>query len=142
MPDSDGSSTQSGGVLQNLNDDALASSPTITNQLGHDSNGWDRQQQRRLSDASSSIHSEDLENWPAFDGPGAFDDSGVVLEEDEERDQFPDIGREGDDLDDEKWLDEGNEDDGDEYSSAALSKRAEMILANAKKRLNVRAASL
>jgi hypothetical protein len=33
----------------------------------------------------------------------------------------------------------GSDDDDDPYSSAALSRRAEIILANAKKRLNVRA---
>lgn len=78
--------------------------------------------------------------WPAFDGPGAFDDSGVVLEEDDEdeeqHDQFPEATSPEEDVDNDQWLDEQSEVD-DEASSAALSRRAEMILANAKKRLNV-----
>jgi hypothetical protein len=118
----------------------LASSPTIADALSsHPPNGngyYDRE--RRMSNASSSIHSEDLENmrWPAFDGPGAFDDSGVVLEEDEDDESTEKDGSKQDNVEDDRWLDEQS-DAGDEYSSAALSRRAEMILANAKARLNV-----
>lgn len=129
-------------------DDTLASSPTIADALGsHPTKGWGSRQQRRLSNASSSVHSDELENikWQSFDGPGGFDDSGVVLEEEEdededeeEHDHFPGATN-GDDVENDRWLDgQSDVDDGDMYSSAALSRRAEMILANAKKRLNVR----
>lgn len=120
-------------------DNTLASSPTIADAVSRNSkSGWHDHGKRRLSTTSSSVHSEDLENmtWPAFDGPGAaFEDSGVVLDEEEERDKLPDMSVAEDEMDNERWL----EGDGDEeaYSSAALSRRAEMILANAKKRLNV-----
>jgi hypothetical protein len=86
------------------------------------------------------VHSEDLESltWPAFDGPGAFDDSGVALGEEEEHGQFPGIASPGDDMDNDRWLENQSDGEDEAYSSAALSRRAEMILANAKKRLNVR----
>lgn len=102
---------------------------------------WDAYRDRRLSNASSSVHSEDLENmkWPGFDGPGAFDDSGVVLDEEEEDHigHLPKVANGDDDIETERWLDGPEDGDDDPYSSAALSRRAEMILANAKKRLNV-----
>jgi hypothetical protein len=126
------------------NNDHLASSPTIQDALsGHPQHNWgNRQQQRRFSDTSSSVHSEDLESikWPGFAEPGSFDDSGVVLEDNEEgEDHFP-VDVSGDDhAGKERWMDgqSDSSEDNDEYSSAALSKRAEIILANAKKRLNV-----
>jgi hypothetical protein len=124
-------------------DDVLASSPTI------DANGltsfptasWEDQEQRRLSTASSLL-SEEFENWPGFDSHGGFDDSGVDLEEQEKRDRVPSgLAKDGDDMENERWLNGrtsgSDEDEDDPQSSAALSRRAEMILANAKKRLNV-----
>ncbi|KAH7130703.1 hypothetical protein B0J11DRAFT_259439 [Dendryphion nanum] len=145
MADSDGSSNSKGSSKNTLRknsprlEDTLASSPTIRDALSsHPPNEW--AQQRRLSNASSSIHSEDLENlrWPGFDSSTQFDDSGVVLEEDddeeEEHDQFPVDAHEDDDHEEpRRWGAQTEE----EYSSAALSRRAELILANAKKRLNV-----
>jgi hypothetical protein len=127
------------------NNDHLASSPTIQDALSsHVPNGWSSgQQSRRLSSTSSSVHSEDLENikWPAFAESGGFDDSGVVLEDDddEDTDQFPVDVRAVNDAGKDPWMDgqSDSEEDNGEYSSAALSKRAEIILANAKKRLNV-----
>ena len=91
------------------------------------------------------MHSEDLENikWPGFAESGGFDDSGVVLEDDdeddEEHDHFPVDVRGDDETGKDQWMDgqSDSEEDNGEYSSAALSKRAEIILANAKKRLNV-----
>ncbi|KAF2866726.1 hypothetical protein BDV95DRAFT_504514 [Massariosphaeria phaeospora] len=131
-----------GAKYSALREDALASSPTIQDSLStQPPNSWGNHQQRRYSTTSSSVHSDDLENmkWPAFDGQSGFDDSGVVLddEEDEERDQFPVAGGD-DDMDNDQWLDgqSDGDDDGDN-ASAALSRRAEIILANAKKRLNV-----
>jgi hypothetical protein len=120
-------------------DDALASSPTIQNALHSPSpNNWTPQYQRRASDASSML-SEDFENWPGFDGQDAFDDSGLGLEEQEKRDHFPGDAKNHDEEGD-PWLNQhgsGSDESDTPYSSAALSRRAEIILANAKKRLNV-----
>lgn len=122
-------------------DDALASSPTINNGLTSPAHSrWNPHNQRRLSAASSSVHSDDLDNWPGFDSHGTFDDSGVDLEDQEKRDQFSADMDVGDDLGNDPWPNDrnsGSDDDDDPYSSAALSRRAEIILANAKKRLNV-----
>ncbi|KAF2794892.1 hypothetical protein K505DRAFT_20349 [Melanomma pulvis-pyrius CBS 109.77] len=125
------------------NNDNLASSPTIQDALSsHPPNSWggQPQQQRRFSNTSSSVHSDDLENikWPGFAEPANFDDSGVVLEDEEEQDHFPVDVRGDDDIENDGWMDEQSDpEDDDMYSSAALSRRAEIILANAKKRLNV-----
>ncbi|KAH6615207.1 hypothetical protein C7974DRAFT_403485 [Boeremia exigua] len=124
--------------------DTLASSPTF------DANGlrsqpvgnWEEQEQRRFSTASSML-SEDFENWPGFDSHGNFDDSGVDLDEQGKRARFPRrAAKDGDDMDSEPWMNgrtSGSDEDDidDPQSSAALSRRAELILANAKKRLNV-----
>lgn len=88
------------------------------------------------------MHSEDLENikWPGFAESGGFDDSGVVLEDDDdENDDLPVDVRGDNAIGKDRWTDgqSDSEEDNGEYSSAALSKRAEIILANAKKRLNV-----
>ncbi|KAF2463158.1 uncharacterized protein BDR25DRAFT_298413 [Lindgomyces ingoldianus] len=125
-----------------LRDDVLASSPTIGSSLPTPTmdNNWQGNQQRRMSN-TSSLHSEDLENmkWPGFDGPGGFDfdDSGVVLDDAEEHDQFPITANGEEDMDNDRWFDGQSDAEDDMYSSAALSRRAEIILANAKKRLNV-----
>ncbi|KAI8936382.1 hypothetical protein NX059_006794 [Plenodomus lindquistii] len=117
-------------------DDALASSPTIETANGTwHGHGQGHDQHRRLSTASSSVLSEDLDNWPGFDSHSdAFDDSGIDLVE-KRTHSSPET-----DMGDERWPHErssGSDDDDDPYSSAALSRRAEIILANAKKRLNV-----
>ncbi|KAL1653427.1 hypothetical protein SLS61_003936 [Didymella pomorum] len=125
--------------------DVLASSPTIdANGLkGYSARSWEEQEQRRLSTASSML-SEDFENWPGFDSTHGetFDDSGVDFEEQEKRDRAPrGLAKDGDDMETEPWTNgrTGSDDDDldDPQSSAALSRRAEIILANAKKRLNV-----
>ncbi|KAF2856248.1 hypothetical protein T440DRAFT_463588 [Plenodomus tracheiphilus IPT5] len=119
-----------------VRDDAFASSPTVANALrSHPPNGDGYgHSQRRLSTASSSVLSEDLDNWPGFDSHDAFDDSGIdVVEKHNHSSPETDMG-------DERWPHErnsGSDEDDDPYSSAALSRRAEIILANAKKRLNV-----
>lgn len=123
-------------------DDALASSPTVQDGLLSPHN-WTSTPPRRFSNSSSSVNSEDLENmkrWPGFDGNGAFDDSGVDLEDEEDRDKFPSDATGDDETDNERWLHGQTEDDDDDdhYSSDLYSRRAEIILANAKKRLNVR----
>lgn len=109
---------------------------------------WEEREQRRISTASSML-SEDFENWPGFDSHEPFDDSGVDvdLEEQERRDKMPrgpahDGNGNGEDMENEPWMQGrvggSDEDDMDDpHSSAALSRRAELILANAKKRLNV-----
>lgn len=122
----------------------LASSPAIdAHGLKRYSAGrWEEREQHRLSTASSML-SEEFENWPGFDGSHqTFDDSGVDVEEQEKRDRVPyGLGKDGDDVENEQWANgrTGSDDDDmdDPQSSAALSRRAEMILANAKKRLNV-----
>lgn len=86
--------------------------------------------------------SEDFDNWPGFDSHDHFDDSGVDLEEQEKRDQFPSGVDTSDEMAGNRWLNQhsgssGSDDGDDPSSSAALSRRAEIILANAKKRLNV-----
>lgn len=129
--------------------DKLASSPTIDANASHDhhaAGSWEEQEQRRFSTASSML-SEDFENWPGFDSHENFDDSGVDLEEQERRGGTSNGPVKGSDdsMENEQWMHgrqgESDEDDIDDpYSSAALSRRAELILANAKKRLNVCAA--
>ncbi|KAF2632048.1 hypothetical protein BU25DRAFT_383604 [Macroventuria anomochaeta] len=124
--------------------DVLASSPTIdaSGLKSYPAGSWEEQEQRRLSTASSML-SEDFENWPGFDSHENFDDSGVDLEEQEKRDRVPrSLTKDGDDMENEQWMNGrtsgSDEDDIDDLqSSAALSRRAELILANAKKRLNV-----
>jgi hypothetical protein len=122
--------------------DTLASSPTIQNALASSPpRSWTARDQRRSSAASSSVFSEDIDNWPGFDSHDGFDDSGLGLEEQEKRDQFPGDANDSDEMDGERWLSQhssGSDEDDNLYSSAALSRRAEIILANAKKRLNVR----
>ncbi len=131
------------GVTDGSN--TLASSPTIQDPLDADSpSNWNGHDTRRTSTASSSSLSGDFNNWPGFDSNGA----GLDAEHREQQHQHPagdsivDDAALGDDADIEQWSRErssGSSDDEDEpYSSAALSRRAEIILANAKKRLNVR----
>lgn len=120
--------------------DTLASSPTIQNGLSSTSpKNWSTQDKRPSSDASSML-SEDFENWPGFDSHDTFDDSGLGLEEQERRDQLSGVEKSSPEIDGERWLNRhssGSDESDDPYSSAALSRRAEIILANAKKRLNV-----
>jgi hypothetical protein len=124
--------------------DVLASLSTVdTNDLeSYPAGSWEKPEHRRLSTASSML-SEDFENWPGFDSHENFDDSGVDLEEQEKHDRVPQgLTKIGDDTEDEQWMNgrtSGSDEDDldDPQSSAALSRRAELILANAKKRLNV-----
>ncbi|KAF2131770.1 hypothetical protein P153DRAFT_286715 [Dothidotthia symphoricarpi CBS 119687] len=119
--------------------DALASSPTAHDALPRST--WD-EDDRRISVASSSVLSEDFENWPGFDSHGGFDDSGVDLEDQEDHHHSPSTkNNQGDEAGAERTpggrTSGSSDDEDDPYSSAALSRRAEIILANAKKRLNV-----
>ncbi|KAI4661367.1 uncharacterized protein J4E79_005180 [Alternaria viburni] len=122
-------------------DDALASSPTIQNALSrHSPSTWHGQDQHKISPTSSSVFSEDFEHWPGFDSHDNFEDSGVDLEEQEKRNHHTRDSDAGNGMGSERWHEDrtsGSDDEDDPYSSAALSRRAEIILANAKKRLNV-----
>lgn len=130
--------------------DALASSPILTDHA--DMARWEAQEERRLSDESgSSVHSEDLENlkWPGFDSTVGADEESVVLDEEEEEKfgSFPKVVGSDEsvdnDTDEDQWLGPKTEDETenkkkeDDLFQDPLSRRADMILANAKKRLNV-----
>jgi hypothetical protein len=123
-----------------LTDDTLASSPTVQDGLLRPiSTDMNDDSQRRLS-TTSSLNSEDLEmirkRWPGFDGQG-FDDSGVDLEDEENHDQFPSSTPDSE-APKEPWASGYPQDKENTYSSDLYARRAEMILADAKKRLNVR----
>ena len=120
----------------------LASSPTIQDPASsHSPGAWNGHDSRRISTGSSSSLSGDLNNWPGFDS------NGVHLEKEQQHkvvDGFvadAPIADDDVDADIEKWSNdrssESDDDDEGPLSSAALSRRAEIILANAKKRLNV-----
>lgn len=78
--------------------------------------------------------------WPGFDSQEAFDDSGVDLEEGDNQDHFP-IATPDSEFGDTRWQEEDFQAQEKAYSSDLYAKRAEMILADAKKRLNVCKAS-
>jgi hypothetical protein len=125
-------------VNNHAHEELLASSPTI-NGLNSPQN-WTPQMAERRSSVASSLRSEDFENWPGFDSHDKFDDSGLGMEEQETRDHFPGDANTREEMETERWLSRhssGSDESDDPYSSAALSRRAEIILANAKKRLNV-----
>jgi len=124
--------------------DGLASSPTLRDHV--DMTRWETVKTRRTSDDSSSVHSDDLENmkWPGFDSGGDVEEESVVLDEEEEKfGSFPKVVGSDDSADNDQWLGAKTEDDkeknGDQdvHFQDPLSRRADMILANAKKRLNV-----
>jgi hypothetical protein len=124
-------------------DTALASSPTLQNgvgdQLSSYANGFG---QRKNSGSSGSVHTEDLDNWPEFDSHKQFENSSAILDEPDRkmREDSPDDTDVGEEMGTNRWQHKGgsgSDEDDDEYTSAALSRRAEIILANAKKRLNV-----
>ena len=73
--------------------------------------------------------------WPGFDGQG-FDDSGVDLEDEEVRDQATAMTPDSD-FGNGRWGTGYHNEKENAYSSDLYAKRAEMILADAKKRLNV-----
>jgi hypothetical protein len=125
--------------------DALASSPILQDHL--DVTRWNTIKTRRTSDGSSSVHSDDLENmkWPGFDSGGDAEEESVILDEEEEEKfgSFPKVVGSDDSTDNDQWLgpktedDKENNGDQDALFQDPLSRRADIILANAKKRLNV-----
>jgi hypothetical protein len=118
--------------LYNANN-RLPSSPTLRT-LGKPIEWPLNDTTRRLSatsNGSSSVHSEDIENWTPTHSTNDAEESAV--EDDEEK--FGHLAKQTDG--------EGNAVNGasvgpKEDDEDFLSRRAEMILANAKKRLNVR----
>jgi hypothetical protein len=128
--------------------DTVASSPTLhdfgaATQLSH----WRSEsanELHRLSDVSS-VQSEDLENlkWPGFDSRGGADEESEMSEQEEERfGSFPkvigsddNVDYRGNDENEDNWL--GSRAEDDDEDDDPLSRRADLILANAKKRLNV-----
>lgn len=130
--------TPKGSRYPNFDPRALASSPTLreNGSAGHTVD-W-KAHSRKLSDGSSSVHSDELANmkWPGFDSAHGADAESLVLEEDEEDKYatFPKVADSDDiSVNDDPWLSPRAGEDDDED---LLSKRADMILANAKKRLN------
>jgi len=130
--------------------DIMASSPTLRDRP--ELERVDVPEERRLSgDSVSSVHSDDLANmkWPGFDSAEGIDEESVVLDEDEEEKfgSFPKVAGSDDSPDDEndndQWLgpkDEselGSPKQSEDLFQDPLSRRADIILANAKKRLNV-----
>lgn len=105
---------------------------------------------KRWSLASSSVHSEDFESleslkWPGFDSVDDEDvDDGIELidEDEDEEEQFGSFpaspgANARSSTESRRKYGQDAEDDDDPYSPNALSRRADMILANAKKRLTV-----
>ncbi len=112
-------------------DSAYGSSPTLMD-VGNLAPEQD--DVRRGSVGSSSIDSDDMVSLPQFLAKYESQESGSTDEEDEaltptEETYEPSIGGE--------LLEQRRQQEEDEHTSALLSQRAEEILANAKKRLNV-----
>ncbi|KAF2145490.1 uncharacterized protein K452DRAFT_315726 [Aplosporella prunicola CBS 121167] len=113
-------------------EDALASSPTLSgtpraNLMGN----WQEAMERKSSNNSLRTMDSDQSRWTGFDG--SFGDESGAEDVDGRYDTLPYVAGSDEETDNEQW----DGPDEDEFSSAALSKRAEMILANAKKRLNL-----
>ncbi|TLD34714.1 hypothetical protein E2P81_ATG04879 [Venturia nashicola] len=115
----------------------LASSPLLRENASMGPVDW-KAHSRKFSDSSSSVHSEELANmkWPGFDSAHGADVESVMLEEEEDKYETLPKVVDSDDVEvlDDPWPGPRAGDDDDED---LLSKRADMILANAKKRLNV-----
>jgi hypothetical protein len=113
------------------------SSPTLKNStMPRLKPSWEAKHDRRWSNGSGSVHSDDIENmhWPDFEGPSEVDEESVVLEDEEEQlGSLPKIADSDDLVTDEQYLSPHV----DSLEDDPLSRRADMILANAKKRLHV-----
>jgi hypothetical protein len=124
-------------IYKHHTSDALGSSPTLKNSaMPRLKPGWEAKHERRWSHGSGSVHSDDIENmhWPDFEGPSEVDEESVVLEDEEEQlGDLPKIADSDDPASDEQYL-SGHV---DSLEDDPLSRRADMILANAKKRLHV-----
>ena len=97
-----------------------------------------RPRERRLSDGTCSVTSEDLDNfkWPGFDGGADTDGMSTVMGEDDDDERTGHVLKYSNSEEDiERWREAQARGEDEDF----LSRRAEMILANAKRRLNVRA---
>ncbi|KAK5172434.1 hypothetical protein LTR04_005068 [Oleoguttula sp. CCFEE 6159] len=116
---------------QKRSDGALPSSPTLQRGADRETMGrWQDYRDRRLSIESSSIHSDDLDRtrWTGLGGTESSD--GESISQGSFEDNNGHMSKIADSDDEEFGV-------GVAYSSAALSRRAEIVLANAKKRLNL-----
>jgi hypothetical protein len=112
-------------------DNALASSPTL---LRHPEE-WPLTTTRRLSgnsNTSSSVHSEDLEKWKPTHPANDADES-IVVEDEDKYGQDAKNSEDDEQAEGDPWPASREDDNGEDF----LSRRAEIILANAKRRLNV-----
>ena len=110
-----------------------ASSPTL---IVADHMNYEQQQPRRASASGSSVGSEDMSQLPQF--LAKYEQNGVIGTDDDFDSDSPAPQKLGYSVSDESNLDaRRRQQEEDEHNSAVLSKRAEEILANAKKRLNV-----
>jgi hypothetical protein len=118
--------------------DTAASSPTLKDPpVGRMKPSWELKVERRWSNGSGSVHSEDIENmhWPDFEGPSEVDEESVVLDDEEEQlGHLPKIACSEDSTIDNEAYTNGHI---DSLEDDPLSRRADIILANAKKRLHV-----
>jgi hypothetical protein len=143
--------TGAGQRQQRNGNETLASSPTLQDGLRRPSGESQQPHDRRWSTTSSSVKSDDFESleslkWPGFDEQiaraSAEDDDSLVLDDDGEEERFgsfPDVqGSEVDGGAGGSGVGSGGPRTASESDdSAALSRRADIILANAKKRLHV-----
>jgi hypothetical protein len=119
--------------------DAIASSPTLRNTPSVSTiDTWRTATGRKASVDSDSPHSDEMETnqWQGFD----FGGQEAQTEEQEDLDRvgpLPQIANVEDDVENDQWMENDEDDDADAFGHNALSRRAEMILANAKKRLSV-----
>lgn len=130
--DFDGDTTPKGQVRQ---DDAVAQDTPRTNVM----HNWQRDMERKAQEHARLVSDADSANYStSLDGAhGDSDGSGSADDSDGRYSSLPYVAGSDEDTDNEQWLEGQEELDLEAISSAALSKRAEMILANAKKRLNV-----
>lgn len=122
-------------IYAHRSSETLRSSPTLKNTaMPRLKPSWEPKHERRWSNGSGSVHSDDIENmhWPDFEGPSEADEESVALADEEELlGDLPKIADSDDPAGDDGYLSVHSlEDD-------PLSRRADMILANAKKRLHV-----
>ena len=114
-------------------DGAYGSSPTLRD-VGN--LAPEQPEHRRISAGGSSLGSDEISGLPQF--LAKYDTKDASGTEDELEDENPASRRYGNSASIESGLDaHRRQQEEDEHNSAILSKRAEQILANAKKRLNV-----
>ncbi|KAK0647719.1 hypothetical protein DIS24_g7498 [Lasiodiplodia hormozganensis] len=130
--DFDGDTTPKGQVRQ---DDGVAQDTPRTNVM----HNWQRDMERKAQEHARLVSDADSANYStSLDGAhGDSDGSGSADDSDGRYGSLPYVAGSDEDTDNEQWLEGQEELDLEAISSAALSKRAEMILANAKKRLNL-----